>query len=141
MPTIRISSEPNASADDVNTIEDRINEFNMCVTGDLNWKPVRIFARDVDGTIRGGLTADLWGGWMHIAFLWVDEDLRRQGYGAQLIQIAEDEARAHGCRNAHVETYSFQARPFYERLGYHVIAELTDFPPGHSHFVMRKALV
>jgi GNAT superfamily N-acetyltransferase len=141
MSTIRISSEPNASAEDVSTIEDRINEFNMRLTGDRNWKPVRVFLRDEDGHIRGGITADLWGGWLDIQFLWVDEDLRNQDYGTKLIQTAEDEARAHGCRNAQVSTFSFQARPFYERLGYSVIAELPDYPPGHSHYLLRKTLV
>jgi len=141
MSTIRVSSEPNASADDTNVIEDHINEFNMRVTGDRNWKPVRIFLRDEDGKIRGGLTGDLWGGWLYVAYLWVDEDLRKEGYATQLMQQAEDEARTYGCRNAELSTFSFQARPFYEKLGYSVIAELEVYPPGHSKFYLRKALV
>jgi GNAT superfamily N-acetyltransferase len=140
-PTIHIISEPDASAEDVSVIEDRIYEFNMRVTGDHNWKPVRIFLRDENGNIRGGIAADLWGGWLDIEFLWVDEDLREQGYATQLMQQVEDEARAYGCRNAQVGTHSFQARPFYEKLGYEVIAELEDYPPGHSDFLLRKALV
>ncbi len=138
---IAISSEPNANADDTNIIEDHINEFNMRVTGDRNWKPVRIFLRDEDGKIRGGLTGDLWGGWLDIGFLWVDEDFRGQDYATRLMQQAENEARSNGCKNAEVSTFSFQARPFYEKLGYRVVAELEDYPPGHSHFLLRKALV
>jgi hypothetical protein len=60
MPTIRISSEPDASPEDSQSIEDQVNEHNMRVTGDRNWKPVRIFLRDEDGKICGGLTGDLW---------------------------------------------------------------------------------
>ncbi len=140
-PTIHINAEPNASADDVNDIAERIYEFNMRVTGDRNWQPVRFFLRDEDGNLRGGITADIWGGWLTIEFLWVDEDLREQGYATQLMHLAEDTARAHGCRNAQVGTHSFQARPFYEKLGYQVIAELEDYPPGYSDFLLRKALV
>ena len=140
-PAIYISSEPNASTDDVSVIEERIYEFNMRVTGDRDWKPVRIFLRDAHGNIRGGVAADMWGGWLDIEFLWVDEDLRGQGYATQLMQQAENEARVSGCRNAQVGTHSFQARPFYEKLGYHVIAELENYPPGHSDFLLRKALV
>jgi GNAT superfamily N-acetyltransferase len=140
MSTIRLSSEPGAAVKDVTALEDSVNEFNMVVTGDRGWKPVCVFLRDEEGRLRGGITADLWGGWMHIRFLWVDADLRKQGYGAKLMQAAENEARVHGCQNAHVETFSFQARPFYERLGYRVIAELPDYPPGHSHYILRKAL-
>jgi GNAT superfamily N-acetyltransferase len=140
-PTIHISSEPSASAEDVGLIADRIYAFNMRVTGDHNWKPVRIFLRDADGNVRGGIAADIWGGWLGIELLWVDEDLREQGYATRLMQQAEAEARAHGCRHAQVTTHSFQARPFYEKLGYRVIAELEDYPPGHSDYLLRKALV
>ncbi len=140
MPNIQIVSEPNASAEDLNAIEEAINNFNMTVTGDHNWKPVCVFLRDEAGGLCGGLTADLWGKWMHIQYLWVDEALRKQGYGEKLMQMAEDEARAYGCQNAHVETFSFQARPFYERLGYQVVAELPDYPPGHTHYILRKSL-
>ncbi|MCA0458383.1 MAG: GNAT family N-acetyltransferase [Chloroflexi bacterium] len=141
MPLIQISSEPDARAEDVLAIEEAINTFNMAATGDHDWKPVCIFLRDEAGKLYGGLTANLWGTWMHIQFLWVDETLRKQGYGAKLLRMAEDEARAYGCHNAHVETFSFQARPFYERSGYHVIAELPDYPPGHTHYVLRKSLI
>ena len=141
MPNIQIVSESNTSAEDVNVIESAVDNFNMRVTGDYDWKPVRIFLRDETGKLCGGLTADLWGRWMHIQYLWVDEALRKYGYGAKLIEMAEAEARAYGCQNAHVETFSFQARPFYERLGYQVIAELPDYPPGHTQYVLRKSLL
>jgi GNAT superfamily N-acetyltransferase len=140
MPTIRLSSEPDGSFGDVDAIEERINRFNMRVTGDSVYHPVHIYLRDESGALCGGIIAHVWGGWLYIEFLYVDEPFRKHGYGAQLLAAAEDEARGHGCRNAHVSTYSFQARPFYERYGYRVISELEDFPPGHSHFHLRKAL-
>lgn len=140
MSAVRMVSEPNASPQEAQVIEDKINEFNMTVTGDRNWKPVRIFLRADDGSLRGGITANLWGGWMHVDYLWVDQDLRKEGFGSQLVLAAEAEALAYGCHDAWLETYSFQAKPFYEKLGYEVIAEMTDFPPGHSHYVLKKHL-
>ena len=141
MPVIQIAVERNARAEDVAFIEEAVDTFNMRMTGDHEWKPVHVFIRDETGALRGGLTATLWGKWMHIQYLWVDEPLRKYGYGAQLMQMAEDEARQFGCLNAHVETFSFQARPFYERLGYQVVAEMADYPPGHSMYLLRKSLV
>jgi len=41
-------------------------------------------------------------------------------------------------RGAFLDTFSFQARPFYERHGYECFGELRDHPPGHSHYFMRK---
>lgn len=140
MSEIRLSSEVDARPEDIATIENALNEFNMRYTGDRNYRPVRIFLRDGANAICGGITADLWGGWMHITYLWVDEALRGQGYATRLIQAAEDEARAHGCHHAHVETFSFQARPLYEGLGYEVIATLDDYPIGEKHFILKKRL-
>lgn len=137
---LHLTSEPEASHQDVFAIENAINQFNMARTGDHNYRPVRIFLRDENGTLQGGLVADLWGGWMYVAYLWVADSLRRQGYGKRLLEAAEGEARTFGCHNAFVETYSFQARPFYEQCGYRVIATLNDHPPGHQYYVLIKRL-
>ena len=141
MADIRLSSEPHADLADVTALEDRLNELNMTITGVRDYHPVRIFLRDDSGAMRGGILADVWGGWIHISYLWVDEALRKQGLATQLLLAAEAEARGFGCRNAAVETFSFQARPFYEKFGYWVIASLEDYPPGHTHYILRKVLV
>ena len=39
-----------------------------------------------------------------------------------------------------LSTFSFQARPFYEQLGYALIGTLEDYPEGHSLFFMTKRL-
>ena len=140
MTTIRLSSEVDARPEDIATLENAIDEFNMRYTGDRNYRPVRIFLRDEVNTVCGGIVADLWGGWMHINTLWIDEKLRGQDYGTQLMEMAEGEARAHGCHHAFLETFSFQARPFYERFGYEVIGTLDNYPAGEQQFVMKKHL-
>ncbi len=140
MPTLSITSEPDASREERRIIIHAVDNYNVRVTGDGDYSPVNYFLRDESGAIRGGVLADLWGGWLHIQFLWVEEALRQQGYGSQLLQAAENEARAKGGRSAYVETFSFQARPFYERHGYRVFGELEDFPPGHNYYFLRKPL-
>jgi ribosomal protein S18 acetylase RimI-like enzyme len=54
---------------------------------------------------------------------------------------AEQEAIARGCRGAWLDTYSFQARGFYERLGYAVFGILNDYPPGQKRIFLHKVLV
>jgi hypothetical protein len=39
-----------------------------------------------------------------------------------------------------LSTFSFQARPFYEKLGYEVFATLEDCPVGHCEYFLRKQL-
>ncbi len=52
----------------------------------------------------------------------------------------ETTGREKGCVWAHVDTFSFQARGFYESLGYKVFATLDDYPPGHSRHYLKKRL-
>jgi GNAT superfamily N-acetyltransferase len=56
--------------------------------------------------------------------LWVAEAARGAGHGRRLMEDAEAYARSRGAVGATVETHSFQARPFYERLGYQVFGTL-----------------
>jgi GNAT superfamily N-acetyltransferase len=140
MNRIRLSSEPAAQQEDRAFIEDAINNYNVRVTGVEDYHPLNIFLRGQDGMLLGGILGHCWGGWLHITTLWLAESVRGQGYGTQLVHAAEAEAQSHGCHHAYLETFSFQARPFYEALGYHVIGHLADYPPGHSHYILQKRL-
>jgi hypothetical protein len=52
----------------------------------------------------------------------------------------EVEAILRGCHSAFLDTFSYQARPFYEKLGYEVFGTLNDYPRGHQRFYMQKRL-
>jgi GNAT superfamily N-acetyltransferase len=87
----------------------------------------------------GGLNARIFYGWMYVNLFHLPEALRGQGLGGALMRRAEAVARASGCTGIWLDTFSFQARPFYESLGYRVFATLEDFPPGHSrHYLMKR---
>ena len=137
---VRVSSEPDAPAAEVDRIIDAINAWNLDVTGVRDYRPVAIFLRDDAGEIRGGVTGGVWGEWLHVVALWVDEALRGRGLGRSLLLAAEAEAREAGAKHAFLETHTFQAPELYQRLGYSVIAELEDYPPGASQLIMRKEL-
>ncbi len=93
---------------------------------------------------RGHITGGLWGStafeWLQIHMLVVPEALRGRGVGAGMVATAEREAVARGCRGANVDTFSFQAGPFYQRLGYQPFGVLPDCPPGHHRIFLSKRL-
>ena len=72
--------------------------------------------------------------------LWVDVPYRGTGLGRALVVAFEDEVRARDCRTVYLSTYSFQARPFYEALGYKVALEIPGHGAAGSKFLMLKAL-
>jgi GNAT superfamily N-acetyltransferase len=94
--------------------------------------------RGDNGTIAGGFWGATMFEWLHVGLLFVPESLRGQRVGSALMAAAEDEARKRGCRGAYVDTFSFQAAPFYEKLGFTQFGTLQDYPPGHSQIYLRK---
>jgi len=104
-------------------------------------RTLKVFIRNQAGEVVGGVIANCFGGWMYISLLWVEKTLRNLGYGTRLMQLVEAEAIECGCQNAHVDTYSFEAGPFYEQLGYELFATLEDYPPGYCKHFFKKRLV
>jgi GNAT superfamily N-acetyltransferase len=66
--------------------------------------------------------------------------MRGRGVGTELLRQAEQEARARSCRHMWLDTYDFEARPFYERLGFEVFGQLEGPTPFYPRFFMRKVL-
>jgi len=99
-------------------------------------KSIHIFIRNQQNAVVGGVTANCFDGWMYIATLWVEKSLRNLRYSTRLMHLLEDEAIHSGCSHAHVDTYSFEAKPFYERLGYESFATLKDYPKGHCKYFL-----
>src|SRR5262245_39969273 len=132
-----------ASADESirKAILDPLVEYNQAKTGRSDSRPLVIVVEGADGKVVGGLWGRTAYDWLFVELLFVPESLRGRGVGAELMLRAETEAISRGCRNAWLDTFEFQARPFYERLGYACFGELTDYPVGSERDFMRKALV
>lgn len=138
IPRLTIEDAPNEA--DVRFIEERIDAYNIAATGYDDYRPLAIFVRDSEGAIIAGLTGFTWGSTLKIEFFWVHEDLRGQGYGSRLIAAAEREAVTRGCRQAVLDTHSFQAPDFYPKLGYVRCGLAEDWPVGHQQIYFHKRL-
>ena len=139
MQTFRIDVEPAPA--DVRSLEDRLYEYNVEQTGTDDGKWLSVFVRDDKGAIVAGLHGWTWCGSCRIQAVWVHKDLRRRNYGTDLLRAAEHEARARGCQQILLDTFSFQAPHFYQKLGYEVIDVVEGYPRSpHSCYCLRKAL-
>src|SRR5712691_10820763 len=121
-------------------VTESLASYNIAATGLSSWYPVGFFLKSPRGEWLGGLLGNIWGGWLHVTHLWVASPIRGHGNGSRLLKAAESYAIERGCSASTLETHSFEARPFYEKLGYEVFATLEDYPPGHSKFFLRKQL-
>jgi GNAT superfamily N-acetyltransferase len=134
---LRIDTE--VSKEDETAVARGLLAFNEAWIGPSNEQPVRFVARDELGVVGGLLGHTRWS-WLYVAKLWVDERGRGQGIGTKLLAAAEELARTRGCTDASLDTFEYQARPFYEKLGYELFGTLDGYPPGYRQFYLRKRL-
>jgi GNAT superfamily N-acetyltransferase len=128
------------SPDEVAFIEGNLVAYNVAKARPYDRRPLNIFLRDERGRIVGGLTGETNWRWLYIDCFWLPDHLRGAGWGARLLEAAENEARARGCRHVRLFSYSFQAPDFYERRGYEIFGVLEGYPPGERQVWLRKDL-
>jgi len=138
--TFTVVMEESPNRQDTDFVREQLAQFNLLHSPPDNHQTLTLFLRDQLGGIVGGLLADTFWGWLHIDIFWIAEEYRGQGYGHKLLQRAEQEAVTRECRYSHLETHSFQSLAFYQKRGYHIFAELADFPVGHVKYFLKKAL-
>jgi catechol 2,3-dioxygenase-like lactoylglutathione lyase family enzyme len=135
-----IEVEDDPDGDDYRVLAEGLTQHALPIVGKPGFQPVGVFARSDDGIVVGGIAAMINWQWLSINLVWVEESLRGTGLGHELLMRIEDVGRRHGCTRAHLDTFSYQARPFYERHGYVVFATLDEYPAGHKRFFLRKDL-
>ena len=138
--SLKISFEENAERDDINFIANGIDVYNSSRVGYDDYKPLNLFLRDENNVIVGGMLAVTLWQWMHVDILWFEEKYRNQGFGRKLMSAAEQKATERGCKFAFLDTWDFQAKEFYLKLGYEIFGELPNFPNGHSRYFLKKNL-
>ena len=133
---IRNEWEPHSSQ----AVMEGLKSFNAEFIGRDQPRKLSVIVRNEEEQIVAGLLAETKWDWLYIGWLWVNERYRARGIGAKLMKDAEREAIAMGCHHSHLTTLDFQAKRFYEKLGYEVFAALEDFPPGHTRYLMKKRI-
>ncbi len=145
MKVVDIELTTSPSAEDAETLSQGLIGFNRQTASNLEpveaAMPLSVFARDDDGEIVGGLRAVCFWNTLHIEALWLAEEARGKGTGSALVARAEQFAIDQGFDLALLETTDWQARPFWEKQGYAVVAAIPEYPRGHEMYILTKRLV
>jgi len=138
LPDLGLLLEAEPSKDTLTVLDRGLDAYNS------QFAPAHVeefaFAlKTADGVVLGGVHAIAWAGMLYLKQVWIDEAYRGQRRGRALMLAVEAEGRRRGCTAACLDTFEFQARPFYEKLGYEVYGTLR-FPAGFDRYFMKKAL-
>lgn len=90
--------------------------------------------------VKGGAAAYVYCDTLFIDILWVDPAQRGNGHATKLIEALEEEGRKRGCTYATVDTFDFQAEPFYVKIGYTNIGTIPQWINGRDRHFLKKTL-
>ena len=117
-----------------------LTRFNLETAGPFHYSRTVLTARSETGRIVGGLVMQSWWKESFVEVLWLAAHARRHGVGRELVAEAELRARRRGSKLLHLNTYSFQAPRFYEKLGFRCIGRMSGSPKGESRYYYVKRL-
>ncbi|XMB86765.1 GNAT family N-acetyltransferase [Mycoplasmatota bacterium WC44] len=88
------------------------------------------------GGVQGVITEDS----MNIHLLVVNEEYRNRDIGTKLMTLIEDVAVRKDIAKIYLGTVEFQARSFYEKLGYKVVMTRKNVPKGYDSYKLVKLI-
>lgn len=116
-----------------------LRHYNFSHAGPTTKDNVTLAYKNQEGKVVAGLIGHSSWDWFFTSILWVDESCRGQKIGFKLLNEAQNIAKARGCKGMHLDTFSFQAPGFYEKLGFTKFGELQDCPIlGMTRFFYKK---
>ena len=140
MTNLRVGLNERPSKDDARVVSEGLRDFNRAVIGDAHEVELGVFVRDESGRVIGGLLGHVRWRWIYVAKLWLPDELRGRGVGTRVMREVERYARDHDCLGIYLDTFEYQALPFYEKLGYQQFGVLEGYPPGYRQYHSRKGL-
>lgn len=132
-----------ANEDGKNYIRNKMFEFNSMHFPDQfkgRYQEVNLYLKNDAGQFLGGIMGEICWNWMEVHYLFVDEQLRKSGYGTKLLIQAEAIAKDKKCDFIKLDTLSFQALDFYQNHGFEVYG-IIENAGGYTHYYLKKDII
>lgn len=114
--------------------------FNESIIGAYETKPFCIYATNNENEVIGGVKGDIFGQLCRIFTLWIDENYRGKNIGSKIFKKLDKLANDNNCKIIQTDTTEFQAKEFYEKMGFTVFATLPNNFMGYKSYILRKKL-
>ncbi len=136
----KIIYDLNPKEDDTKILWEGISEHARLMRGHRPGKAFAFFIKDELMQIKGGCSGYIFYGCLSIDLLWIESDLRGQGYGLELMKSAEELSKKNNCHFITVNTMDWEALDFYKKLGYSVEFKRQGFDKEGIFYFLRKEL-
>jgi len=117
------------------------SHYSIATTGFDEKHESIAFVAMQDGIFAGAIVVEVFWGALHIKYLFVEEQFRGRGLATQLIEKGLVYGGDEGCSFAFVETMSFQALEFYQKLGFELEFTRDGYSHGTSFHYLKKTLL
>jgi GNAT superfamily N-acetyltransferase len=135
-PGLHVIWDDSPSVETRNNLIQKIDAFNHR-TFPSEFERFALLLQDDAACLKGGVSGMIYCDWLFVDGLWVDDGLRHRGIGTELMKRAESHAVARGCNSAWLTT--FQARGFYEAVGYELFSIAGQLSRWPKELFLEKA--
>ena len=105
----------------------------------LSQEPVAFEIMENDVSL-GVVVCQLFWGNVHIKYLLTNKEHRGRGIARALMEHVFNFGKENGCHFAFVETMSFQAPEFYQKIGFEIELKRDGYTAGTSFYYLKKVL-
>jgi len=128
------------STEQLSEITNGLKSFGLEQTGGEAPARVAVVYKQRAGDVIGGAVGHSIRRRFFLTQLWVAEEYRSRGIGAELVDHMERVATERGCHDLAVDTLNEKAISFYERLGYRVYLINPNYIQGFDWYFLSKPL-
>jgi GNAT superfamily N-acetyltransferase len=117
---------------------DELRKYNRSFMGPFESEGFGIIAKDEKGEVAGAVSAKTEWEWVFVKYLWVREDLRREGLGSRLMKGIIQESNNRGRFKYYLSTFEFQAPEFYKKLGFEIFGTLPKVSGEYDSYYLKR---
>lgn len=131
----------------INVLKEKLKNYRISQGVSQSVSKFTIFITTSDKKIIGGAIGEVenipdFGNWLNIHDVIIDENYRKHSLGRELFKQVDEYARSKDCRFLALWTGEWQARGFYEKVGFTTIATFPRFLHvwNQEGYILRKSL-
>lgn len=122
-------------------IYDGLSRHAISMTGhDEKFEPAAFIASDENGSFAGAVVVEIFWGALHVKYVYVQEEYRGAGIATKLMKRALSYGQENQCPFAFVETMSFQALSFYQKMGFKLEFTRSGYKHETSFHYLSKSI-